>query len=75
VGEVLGRFRRVIVPEINLGQLRMLLRARFLVDVLGINEVRGKMFHVDDLVAKTLALMNDPDQAAKGGGPDALDPS
>jgi len=67
VGEVLGRFRRVIVPEINLGQLRMLLRARFLIDALGINEVRGKMFHVDDLVAKTLALMNDPDKAAEGG--------
>ena len=67
VGEVLGRFRRVIVPEINLGQLRMLLRARFLIDALGINEVRGKMFHVDDLVAKTLVLMNDPDKAAEGG--------
>jgi 2-oxoglutarate ferredoxin oxidoreductase subunit alpha len=57
LGEVLGRFKTVIIPEINLGQLRMLIRARHLVDAIGINETRGKMFLVDDLVRKTLEIM------------------
>lgn len=41
LGEVLARYDRVLVPEMNLGQLSMLLRAKFLVDVVGYNEVRG----------------------------------
>jgi 2-oxoglutarate ferredoxin oxidoreductase subunit alpha len=41
LGEVLARYDRVLVPEMNLGQLSMLLRARYLVDVVGYNHVRG----------------------------------
>jgi 2-oxoglutarate/2-oxoacid ferredoxin oxidoreductase subunit alpha len=41
LGDVLRRYERVIVPEMNLGQLSMLLRARYLVDVVGYNHVRG----------------------------------
>ena len=41
LGDVLGRYDRVLVPEMNLGQLGMLLRARYLVDVVGHHEVRG----------------------------------
>ena len=40
-GEVLRRFERVLVPEINLGQLLKLVRAEFLVDAVGYNRVRG----------------------------------
>ncbi|MFZ0157746.1 MAG: 2-oxoacid:acceptor oxidoreductase subunit alpha [Kineosporiaceae bacterium] len=43
-GEVLRRYRRVLVPEMNLGQLSMLLRARYLVDAVGYNRVRGLPF-------------------------------
>ena len=43
-GEVLRSYRRVIVPEMNLGQLDMLLRSRFLVDTVGYNRVRGLPF-------------------------------
>ena len=43
-GEVLRRYRHVLVPEMNLGQLSMLLRARFLVDAQGYNLVRGLPF-------------------------------
>ncbi|MCZ6611874.1 MAG: 2-oxoglutarate ferredoxin oxidoreductase subunit alpha, partial [Planctomycetota bacterium] len=57
LGEVLSRFNTIIIPELNLGQLRMLIRDRFLIDVIGINEVRGKMFQVDALVKKTLKIM------------------
>jgi len=43
-GEVLRRYRRVLVPEMNLGQLSMLLRSRYLVDAVGHNRVRGLPF-------------------------------
>jgi 2-oxoglutarate/2-oxoacid ferredoxin oxidoreductase subunit alpha len=49
-GEVLRSYRTVIVPEMNLGQLSMLLRARFLVDVQGYNQVRGLPFTTAELV-------------------------
>jgi 2-oxoglutarate/2-oxoacid ferredoxin oxidoreductase subunit alpha len=41
LGEVLRRYDKVLVPEMNLGQLSLLLRAKYLVDVVGYNEVRG----------------------------------
>ncbi|CAL9457616.1 2-oxoglutarate oxidoreductase subunit KorA [Nocardiopsis dassonvillei] len=49
LGEVLGRYERVVVPEINLGQLSLLLRGRFLVDVIGYNKVRGLPFKAEEL--------------------------
>ena len=57
LGDVLGRFKTVIVPEINLGQLRRLIRDRYLIDAVGINEVRGKMFLVEDLIRRTLEII------------------
>ena len=57
LGDVLRRFKNIIIPEINLGQLRMLVRAHFLIDAIGINEVRGKMFRVQDLVSKTIEII------------------
>jgi 2-oxoglutarate ferredoxin oxidoreductase subunit alpha len=50
-GEVLGRYERVLIPEMNLGQLRKLLRAEFLVDAVGYNRVRGLPFKGDELAA------------------------
>jgi 2-oxoglutarate ferredoxin oxidoreductase subunit alpha len=50
LGKVLSRYRKVLVPEMNLGQLLFLLRARFLVDAKGINKVQGKPFRVDELI-------------------------
>ena len=44
LGEVLSRFERVLVPELNLGQLALLLRARFLKDVESYGKVQGKPF-------------------------------
>ena len=41
LGEILARYDKVLVPEMNLGQLSMLLRARYLVDAIGYNHVRG----------------------------------
>ncbi len=41
LGEVLKRYDKVLVPEMNLGQLSMLLRAKYLVDAIGYNQVNG----------------------------------
>ena len=41
LGEVLKRYDKVLVPEMNLGQLSLLLRAKYLVDAVGYNQVRG----------------------------------
>ncbi|RKT78856.1 2-oxoglutarate ferredoxin oxidoreductase subunit alpha [Terracoccus luteus] len=48
-GEVMRRYRRVIVPEMNLGQLALLLRAKYLVDVQSYTSVRGLPFTSTDL--------------------------
>ncbi|MFW6204104.1 MAG: 2-oxoacid:acceptor oxidoreductase subunit alpha [Actinomycetota bacterium] len=48
-GEVLRSYEHVLLPEMNMGQLAMLLRARYLVDVIGYNKVRGLPFSVDEL--------------------------
>jgi 2-oxoglutarate ferredoxin oxidoreductase subunit alpha len=48
-GDVLRSYERVIVPEMNLGQLSMLLRAKYLVDIVGFNKVRGLPFTVGEL--------------------------
>ena len=49
-GEVLARYERVLVPELNLGQLALLLRARYLVDVVSLGKVRGRPFWVKDVI-------------------------
>ena len=49
LGEILHRYERVVLPEMNLGQLAMLLRARYLVDVIGYNQVRGLPFRASEL--------------------------
>ncbi|GAA3793247.1 2-oxoacid:acceptor oxidoreductase subunit alpha [Sphaerisporangium flaviroseum] len=48
-GEVLRSYDRVLLPEINLGQLALLLRARFLVDIISYNRVRGLPFKAEEL--------------------------
>jgi 2-oxoglutarate ferredoxin oxidoreductase subunit alpha len=49
LGEVLRHYDKVLVPEINLGQLALLLRGRFLVDVISYNRVRGLPFQAAEL--------------------------
>jgi len=49
LGELLGRYDQVLVPEINLGQLALLLRGRYLTDVISYNRVRGLPFRAAEL--------------------------
>jgi 2-oxoglutarate ferredoxin oxidoreductase subunit alpha len=59
LGEILGRFDRVLVPELNLGQLAMLLRARYLVPAVSFPKVKGKPFKISELTAKMNELYED----------------
>jgi 2-oxoglutarate/2-oxoacid ferredoxin oxidoreductase subunit alpha len=52
LGEVLGRYDRVLVPEMNMGQLVMLLRAKYLVDAQGYNKIQGKPFKQSEIERK-----------------------
>lgn len=52
LGELLSRYEKVLVPELNLGQLRMLIRSKYLVDAIGLNKVMGRPFDVQEIVAK-----------------------
>lgn len=49
LGEALGRFRRVIVPELNLGQLCRVVRAEYLVDARPLSKVQGLPFSADEI--------------------------
>ena len=51
LGAILKSFEKVLVPELNCGQLSLLLRNQFLVDAKGYNKVEGKPFLVNELVA------------------------
>ena len=51
IAEVLRAYDRVIIPEMNLGQLALLIRGRFLVDAISYNQVRGMPFTSEELAA------------------------
>jgi 2-oxoglutarate ferredoxin oxidoreductase subunit alpha len=58
LGDVVARHPKVLCPEVNLGQLAMLLRARYLVDVQSYTKVQGVPFRVAEMEARILEEMN-----------------
>ena len=52
VGDVIKRYKRVLVPELNMGQLLWVLRAKFLVDAVGLNKIQGRPFKQAELEQK-----------------------
>ena len=54
---VLRSYKRVLIPEVNLGQLSMLIRARFLIDAVGYNRVRGKPFRIAEIIDEAERLL------------------
>ncbi len=57
VGPLLARYRRVVVAELNRGQLRSILRDRFLIDARGLNKIQGKPFKVREVVEAVRQLL------------------
>jgi 2-oxoglutarate/2-oxoacid ferredoxin oxidoreductase subunit alpha len=58
LGEVLKRYRHVLVPEMNMGQLSLVLRAKYLVDVQGFNKIQGRPFKQAEIEAKIEELLS-----------------
>jgi 2-oxoglutarate ferredoxin oxidoreductase subunit alpha len=56
--EVLKSYKKVLVPELNAGQLRLLLRAEFLVDAVGLNKIQGRPFLVSEVEAKINEMLS-----------------
>ena len=59
LGEVLGRFERVLLPELNSGQLAMILRARFLKDITSFCKIQGRPFSRGEIYNKIVEIMED----------------
>src|SRR5512133_2631200 len=59
LGAVPAPYDTVLIPEMNLGQLRMLVRARYLVDAVGYNKVRGLPFKAEELADVIIGLLDE----------------
>ncbi|MFN0149131.1 MAG: 2-oxoacid:acceptor oxidoreductase subunit alpha [bacterium] len=59
LGDVLKRFKRIIVPEMNLGQLTFVLRGRFLVDALCLSKVQGRPFTEIEIIEKAHEVLGE----------------
>jgi 2-oxoglutarate/2-oxoacid ferredoxin oxidoreductase subunit alpha len=58
LGAVLARYDKVVLPEMNLGQLATLIRAKYLVDVISVTQVRGMPFRAADLAEMLQGVLN-----------------
>ena len=57
LGEILVKFQKVMIAELNLGQLANIIRAKFLVDAVGLNKVQGKPFTQTEVFNKITELV------------------
>jgi 2-oxoglutarate/2-oxoacid ferredoxin oxidoreductase subunit alpha len=57
LGEVIKRYKQVLVPELNMGQLLWILRAKYLVDAVGLNKIQGRPFKQAELEQKFEELL------------------
>jgi 2-oxoglutarate ferredoxin oxidoreductase subunit alpha len=58
-GDVVRAYKRVLIPELNLGQLLLLIRARYLVDAIGYNKVRGKPFRIAEIENEATRILGE----------------
>ena len=73
LGDILKRFKHVLIPELNLGQLRTIIRSKYLVDAIGLNKVQGKPFSVGEVVDKIESVLRG-DTADTETRPEPIDP-
>ena len=59
LGEALLKYNKVLIPEINLGQLSSIIRSKYLIDTLDYNRVSGKPFTTSDIYSKILELLEE----------------
>jgi len=59
LGEALLKYNKVLIPEINLGQLSSIIRNKYLIDTLNYNRISGKPFTTSDIYSKILEILED----------------
>ncbi len=59
LGALLQGFERILIPELNSGQLCLLIRARFLVDAVSLPKIKGRPFKISEIRERALQLLND----------------
>ncbi len=59
LGDIISRYKKVLIPELNTGQLRMMIRAKFLVDAIGFNKIQGKPFLVSEIADRINSILDD----------------
>jgi 2-oxoglutarate ferredoxin oxidoreductase subunit alpha len=57
LGDVLRSYKKVLIPEMNTGQLLKVVRAEYLIDATGLNKVAGEPFKVSEIAAKILEMI------------------
>ncbi|MGH8872498.1 MAG: 2-oxoacid:acceptor oxidoreductase subunit alpha [Acidimicrobiia bacterium] len=57
LGEIVHRYDQILIPELNTGQLRKVIRAEYLVDAKGLNKVAGEPFKISEITEKILEMM------------------
>jgi 2-oxoglutarate/2-oxoacid ferredoxin oxidoreductase subunit alpha len=58
LADIFARFKKILVPELNMGQLVKILRAEFLVDAIGLNKIQGRPFKISELVTRIQRLLD-----------------
>jgi 2-oxoglutarate ferredoxin oxidoreductase subunit alpha len=70
LGEILKGFKRVMVPEMNLGQFLSIIRAKYLIDAQGLNKVRGQPFTIGEITRAAKAVLAGEEAALEDAAED-----
>jgi 2-oxoglutarate ferredoxin oxidoreductase subunit alpha len=67
LGEVLARYDKVVIPEMNLGQLALLVRGKYLIDVISVTQVRGMPFRAAELAEMLQGVLSQSEHGSDEG--------
>jgi 2-oxoglutarate ferredoxin oxidoreductase subunit alpha len=59
LGEILSKFKRIFIPEMNMGQLSTLIKTKYLRDVIGYHKLHGKPFTALEIENELVKLLNE----------------
>src|SRR4029079_1770030 len=72
LAKIIKNYKRVIVAELNMGQLRQIIRAQFLIDAIGLNKVQGQPFMVREVLAASESALGTPASHSLSSQPAAI---
>ena len=59
LGELILKYQKVLIPELNMGQLSMIIRSKFLVDAITLNKVQGKPFNKNEILNEIIRILKE----------------